>query len=233
MAPRIWLITVIFVAMCQSATAGLITERYLATVTSAAPFVAGLGFGDTFEWSITYDSSGRFYTLFDDGPNLRAEAGGGDDSVLRRFCLDGTAGGLDCSNFEYSEVWQLASDLVSATAPEFRFSNPDFEYVDERLGNAQFITIDKSGARTVEVFADGVSLKLLDEFDEFGAPVFGRGSAALVDNTGSVPLVFEAILTSELLSTVRHTATVPVPSTFKLLCLGVLGGLFPARLWRR
>lgn len=214
---NVWLPATIIVAVTQSAAAGLITENYLATINTTHPLIADFNLGDTFEWSITFDEAGRSFSIYLDGLNGRAEQGEGDDTLFTKLCLDGAAGGSECSDFSYSEFWQVATDIVAYAAPAFKFVSPGPTLSDATLGNSRSVTVSNEGLKEVGIFEDEVNLWLLSGVEP------GAGYASLVDDTGDRPLLFELTFTSELVSTNRHAVRVSSPASLVLLGLGLLG----------
>ena len=88
----------------MSASAGLIKETYESTVTGVLD-VVGVAISDTFTWSVTFDDLSRSSAQYNDGVNGDGENGGGDDTLFRKLCLDGAAGGPGCVSFVYSSTF--------------------------------------------------------------------------------------------------------------------------------
>lgn len=218
----LWGLLVWGLLVSQATNAALVTETWRASVTGFDSVIVGLTIGQTFDWSITYDASGRVFNRYSDGTNGDGENGGGDDTLDERYCMDAQDFDLTCRAQRLSDTRLLLSDATfSFVLPAFTISNYgtalDFTDTNERA-----VVITTAGQKRARFRDDDRIYNFLRNRN--GNTNDGRLTTHYRDNSiAPGPWQANIEIINTLVSATGPGAPVPVPFTAALLLLGLLG----------
>lgn len=204
------LITLLYSLIALPSYASLVSVHYTATIIDKSSQVASFQIGDKIEWGITYNDSGTYATLYNDGMNQIAEQGSGDDTLYRQPCLDNV--GPSCtSNWSGSEV-QVLSDA------SFNLGSLLSDMKAERL---EYAPHTRNWSYIMGYSTDPLvpaSQLLQNDWYEMNV-ARGSGSITVITQKAGIPLYNSIIFNS----IVAEVTPVPVPAATWLFVSGLIG----------
>ncbi len=100
----------VFSLVTLSSYAATVTISYTATIIDIAPTLSSFSVGETIGWQLTYNDSGTYATVYNDGQNTIAEQGAGDDTLKSQSCVDWI--GPNCTSAFINSIVVVMSDAT-------------------------------------------------------------------------------------------------------------------------
>ncbi len=196
------------ICISSSASATVITESWLATVTGVSNHNA-FAIGNTFSWTVTYDDASQRMTQYTDGLNGIGEFGSGDDQLLYDTCTVSYTGPGPCT-YTPADIFTHFSDAVFDLSGYFNVMElAGLTGANIHSNNGARAYTTKLGVRTRTMIADDRSF-LIDHADTW-------------TNLPNYPRYASTTTYVSELKEVRYGAALPEPATIMLLAMGIAG----------